>query len=178
MKFTSSFLVAIGVTFATAIGNPAQVMAQEEPTAKTNSNEKTETLVAQGLSLGVGAGENYIGAALLLGAGEDSIDPAIISKIKIFNLGTDNSISLRSSFNFIDGDVEFRIPLTIDWRNINRLVPFAGGGIAIDESDVDFMLTGGFDYRINPRWTANAALNLLFLDNTDLDVAFGIGYNF
>ena len=82
-------------------------------------------------------------------------------------------------------DVTFLVPLTYDAPAFevggSALLPFGGAGVRVStEGDTDFgvLLTGGADYRISERWTANGSINLTFIDDTDIDFVGGVGYTF
>ena len=102
-------------------------------------------------------GENYVGLGTIIGGDSDFIDAAIISKVKVLNLGRSKSLSIRPSAVFSNGDLDLRIPATVDITRINRdlgelngkIKPYAGGGFAIDSGgDADLMLTGGMDVQL------------------------------
>lgn len=139
---------------------------------------------------------NYIGAGVNFG---DDTSFAVISKFAITQFSS-YGVSLRPSVLF-DDSVNFRVPITIESRlntdseQANRFAPYAGLGVAIDtdddgegDSDVDniddddddvgFMLTAGSDFLLTNRITATAGLNLIFNDDTDLELLLGVGYNF
>lgn len=139
---------------------------------------------------------NYIGAGVNFG---DDTSFAVISKFAITQF-SDYGVSLRPSVLFGD-TVNFRVPITIESRlstdseQANRFAPYAGLGVAIDtdddgegdsdidntdndDDDVGFMLTAGSDFLLTNRLTATAGLNLIFNDDTDLELLLGVGYNF
>lgn len=87
---------------------------------------------------------------------------------------------------FSNGDLDVRIPVTVDVTRINRdlgelngkIKPYAGGGVAIDSGgDADLMLTGGMDIQLTRKLTATAGANVLFLGDTEFDLTVGLGYN-
>ncbi|MEO1559023.1 MAG: hypothetical protein AAFS12_05100, partial [Cyanobacteria bacterium J06632_19] len=105
----------------------------------------------------------------------------------VFDFDSSKSISVRPSAVFSNGDLDVRIPATVDITRINRdlgelngrMTPYAGGGVAIDsDGDADLMLTAGMDVQLTPRITGTAAANVLFLGDTEFDATLGIGYNF
>ncbi|BAY24009.1 multi-sensor hybrid histidine kinase [Calothrix sp. NIES-2100] len=56
-----------------------------------------------------------------------------------------------------------------------------GAGVAIetsDDPDVGLLLTGGVDVPLNTNFTATAGVNAAFLDETDVGLMLGVGYNF
>lgn len=132
-------------------------------------------------------GSSYLGVAGNIGLGGDSAigesSFAVISKI-----GLANVLSARPSVA-IEDDPVILLPLTYDFsfRSVDpldetlSLAPYLGGGIAIeasDDADVGFLLTGGVDVPLSDRFTATAAVNAAFLDDTDVGLLIGVGYNF
>lgn len=132
-------------------------------------------------------GSSYIGVAGNIGLGGDSGlgDGAFVVISKI---GFTNAISARPSV-LIEDDPVILIPVTYDFNirpadafeDTFPVAPYIGGGIAIetsDDSDVGLLLTGGVDFPISPEFTATAAVNAAFLDETDVGLLLGVGYNF
>ncbi|MEC4818970.1 MAG: hypothetical protein SAK29_37705 [Scytonema sp. PMC 1069.18] len=132
-------------------------------------------------------GSSYIGVAGNIGLGGDSAlgdgNFAIISKI-----GLTRTFSARPSVVLGDNPV-ILVPLTYDFtfRQVDPfseplpIAPYAGLGAAIetgDNSEVGFLLTGGIDLPIAPQFTATAAVNAAFLNQTDVGLLIGVGYNF
>jgi uncharacterized surface protein with fasciclin (FAS1) repeats len=133
-------------------------------------------------------GSSYIGVAGNIGLGGDSAlsegNVAVISKI-----GLTRIISARPSAVFGD-DTVILVPITLDFapRPVNPtgeqrfpLSPYIGAGVAIetsDDADVGLLLTGGVDVPLGDRFTLNGAVNAAFLDETDVGLLFGVGYNF
>ncbi len=59
--------------------------------------------------------------------------------------------------------------------------PYIGAGVAIEANlDTDFglLLTGGVDIPLGSRFTLNGAVNAAFMDQTDVGLQLGLGYNF
>jgi len=133
-------------------------------------------------------GSSYIGVAGNIGLGGDTAlsegNIAVISKV-----GLTNYISVRPSAVFGD-DTVVLVPVTFDFlpRSVNPtgeqrfpVSPYVGAGVAIetsDDADVGFLLTGGVDVPLGDRFTLNGAVNAAFVDETDVGLLFGIGYNF
>ncbi|GBE93935.1 fasciclin domain-containing protein [Nostoc cycadae] len=133
-------------------------------------------------------GSSYIGVAGNIGLGGDSAlsegNIAVISKV-----GLTNYISVRPSAVFGD-DTVVLVPVTFDFlpRSVNPtgeqrfpVSPFVGAGVAIETSndaDVGLLLTGGVDVPLGDRFTLNGTVNAAFLDQTDVGLLFGVGYNF
>ncbi|MBE9118719.1 hypothetical protein IQ249_22780 [Lusitaniella coriacea LEGE 07157] len=99
-----------------------------------------------------------------------------------------STVSVRPAI-IVNDDVAFLIPVTYDFKIptddpfvVSPFVPFAGAGLVLnteDDNNIGFLLTGGVDYRISPRFTANGSINVGFLDKgTDLGFMLGIAYTF
>lgn len=133
-------------------------------------------------------GSSYIGIAGNIGLGGNSAlgdgNFMVISKI-----GFTNAISARPGAVIGDESV-ILLPVTYDF-SFNPLsdefaeplpiAPYIGGGVGIntgDGSEVAFLLTGGIDVPITPQFTATAAVNAAFFDDTDIGLSIGVGYNF
>ncbi|MEA5516361.1 fasciclin domain-containing protein [Nodularia sp. UHCC 0506] len=133
-------------------------------------------------------GSSYVGVAGNIGVSGNSTlsesNYAVLSKI-----GLTNTISVRASV-ILGGDTLFLVPVTLDFspRSANPLggeqlsiSPYLGAGVAIEgggDSNVGFLLTGGVDLPLSDRFTATGAVNAAFLDQTDIGLLLGIGYNF
>jgi hypothetical protein len=133
-------------------------------------------------------GSSYIGIAGNIGLGGDSAlgdaNFMVISKI-----GLTNAISARPAAVLGDNTV-ILIPVSYDFsfRQLSDpfaeplpIAPYVGAGAAIatgDGSEVSFLLTGGIDVPITPQFTATAAVNAAFFDETDIGLSIGVGYNF
>jgi len=132
-------------------------------------------------------GSSYIGVAGNIGIGGNTAlsdgNFMVISKI-----GFTNVLSLRPSVIIAD-DPMILVPITYDFniqqaepfQEVLSVAPYAGAGVAIstgDDSTAGVLLTGGVDVPLNPQFTATAALNLSFVDDTDVGILVGIGYNF
>lgn len=132
-------------------------------------------------------GSSYVGVAANIGLdgntdlGDSNF--AVISKI-----GLISNFSVRPAAVF-GGDTVFLIPLTYDISlpGVDTLdaalplSPYVGGGIAIasgDDSQTDFLLTGGVDFPLTDRFTATAGVNVAFFDETSIGLLLGVGYNF
>lgn len=132
-------------------------------------------------------GNSYIGIAGNIGLDGNSA-LGNTSFMVISKVGLTTRIAVRPSVA-IESDPVFLIPVTYDFRLrpvdafTQRLpiAPYVGGGIAFstgDNSEVGPMLTAGADLPITSRFTATAAVNAAFLDETDIGILVGIGYNF
>jgi uncharacterized surface protein with fasciclin (FAS1) repeats len=134
-------------------------------------------------------GPSYIGVAGNIGlSGNDTAlsdgNFAVISKI-----GLTRNISVRPSVLFGD-NTEFLVPLTLDFRpraagevgsETFSISPYIGAGVAIevnDDTDFGLLLTGGVDVPLGSRFTVTGAVNAAFMDQTDVGLLLGLGYNF
>ncbi len=130
--------------------------------------------------VGVAGNIGLSGASSALGDGNFTI----ISKI-----GLTRSISVRPTAVLGD-DTVLLFPVTYDFsfKSISDpfspplpIAPYVGAGAAIrtgSDSEAAFLLTGGIDVPISPQFTATAAINAAFFDDTSVGVLLGIGYNF
>ncbi|WP_228059461.1 hypothetical protein [Plectonema radiosum] len=133
-------------------------------------------------------GSSYIGVGGNIGLGGNTTlsegSFAVNSKI-----GLTNNFSVRPSA-LIGDDALFLIPLTLDFpvesvtdtgvQQIN-VAPYIGAGAAIStgqDSTVGFLISGGVDVPLSPQFTANAGVNIGFIDDTEVGLMLGIGYNF
>ncbi|MEH1871039.1 fasciclin domain-containing protein [Nostoc sp.] len=134
-------------------------------------------------------GPSYIGVAGNIGLiGNDAAlsdgNFAVISKV-----GLTRNISVRPSVIFGDNTL-FMVPLTLDFsprtagsvgaRSL-AISPYLGAGVAIEanaNTDIGLLLTGGVDLPVGSRFTVTGAVNAAFLDDTDVGLLFGVGYNF
>lgn len=134
-------------------------------------------------------GRSYIGVGGNIGlTGNDGAlsngNFSVISK-----LGLTSNISVRPSVIF-GNNTEILVPLTFDFsprtggsvdQKTFSISPYLGAGVAIDtnnNTDVGLLLTGGVDVPLGSRFTLNGAVNAAFLDQTDVGVLLGVGYNF
>ncbi|MDF5711936.1 MAG: fasciclin domain-containing protein [Nostoc sp. S4] len=133
-------------------------------------------------------GRSYIGVGGNIGlTGGDAVGEgnfAVFSK-----LGLTNYLSVRPSVLFGD-DTVFLVPLTLDFtprvggsvgQRTFTLSPYVGAGVAIeanDDTDIGLLLTGGIDVPLGSRFTFTGGVNAAFLDETDVGLQLGVGYNF
>lgn len=187
----------------TMLGSGLSAQAQTAPTTSKTSTTaadlipqpiqptaETSTQVAQ-VDIDPGrttrSGSSYIGVAGNIGLGGDSALSEggfmVISKI-----GLTRTISVRPSVA-IEDDPVVLVPLTYDFnlRSADALdeslsvAPYVGAGVAIETSgdaDVGLLLAGGVDVPLNTNFTATAGVNAAFLDETDVGLMIGVGYNF
>ena len=134
-------------------------------------------------------GRSYIGVAANIGisGGGSSLGDGnfmVFSKV-----GLTNTISVRPSAVLGDNTV-ILVPVTYDFNfqpaadpfsEPLAIAPYVGAGAAIktgDSSEVALLLSGGIDVPITPQFTATAAVNAGFFDQTNVGLMLGVGYNF
>ena len=123
---------------------------------------------------------NYVG----IGGGDDGF--VVNGKLSI----ADN-VSIRpevaTDFDFDDDeDVSYLVPITYDFNSVDfgeqALNPFFGAGVTGDigdDSDIEFALVAGTDYRFAEKYVANASVNYApFADNDEVGFTVGVGYLF
>ncbi len=129
---------------------------------------------------------SYIGAGGNIGLSGSS-DLSIGNFAAISKFGLTHNFSLRPSAVIGDNPLVM-VPLTIDFSPRREsalgqsfsIAPYIGAGVAIDtrNTDIGAMVTGGVDIPLGRKFTANAAVNAAFVNDTDVGVQLGIGYNF
>lgn len=173
------------VTSATTLTTQSAALPELETTKIDNSQ------IAQVDSADVGraviGGSSYVGIAANIGLDGDTdlgdSNFAVISKIGLLS-----NFSVRPSAVF-GGDAVFLIPLTYDISLPGvdvidaalPISPYIGGGVAIasgDNSQTDFLLTGGVDFPLTNQFTATAGVNVAFFEETSIGLLLGVGYNF
>lgn len=182
---TATSLPVPGTTATSAAPLTIAPPAPQQAPAETDTDEVAQVDVDPGTP--TFGGDSYIGIAGNLGLGGDSAlgDSSfmVISKI-----GLTTRIAVRPSVA-IENDPVVLVPVTFDFsiRPVDAfterlpIAPYVGGGIAFstgDNSDVGPLITAGVDFPVTPRFTATAAVNAAFLDDTDVGILVGIGYNF
>ncbi|MBD2503243.1 fasciclin domain-containing protein [Anabaena azotica] len=165
---------------------PPNLTSQQPPEGTNQGQTPTDTTVTPGRA--TRGGSSYIGVAGNIGLGGDSAlsagNLAVITKV-----GLTRVLSVRPTAVFGD-DTVVLIPVTLDFvpRAVEPteqarfpVAPYVGAGVAIETSDdanVGLLLTGGVDIPLGNRFTVNGAVNAAFLDETDVGLLLGIGYNF
>lgn len=161
-------------------------LTSQQPQPDTNPTPTPTSDVTPGRA--TRGGSSYVGVAGNIGLGGDTAlgdsNFAVVSKI-----GLTRTLSVRPSAVFGD-DTVFLVPLTLDFapREVEPGVvqsfavsPYVGAGVAIEASndtDVGLLLTGGVDVPLGSRFTLTGAVNAAFVDETDVGLLLGIGYNF
>jgi hypothetical protein len=134
-------------------------------------------------------GSSYVGVAgnIGLSGGSSALGDGnftVISKV-----GFTRTLSVRPSA-ILGDDTVFLVPLTYDFSfqpigdpfsEPLPIAPYVGVGAAIktgNNSETAVMVTGGVDIPLNNRFTATAAINAGFFNQTDVGLLVGVGYNF
>ncbi|NHC36922.1 hypothetical protein [Scytonema millei] len=159
-----------------------------EPTTPTEPPATNPDPIEPGSS--TRGGSSYVGVGANIGIdGSTALGDTnftVISKI-----GLTNAVSARPSV-IIGDNTTILIPVTYDFNlqptGIDTgseagsiFAPYVGGGLGIstgDDSDVGPMLTAGVDVPIGEQFTANVGANVGFLDDTEVGIQIGVGYNF
>jgi len=150
-------------------------ISQILPPTDSNGNRIFRSTRSGPSYLGIGANFGVTGGNL----GGTSF--AVISK-----LGLTDVISVRPNVLILSNFVTILVPVTYDFSPQQpfgdfQLSPYIGGGVAINtgsNSSVGPMITAGVDIPLSSMFTINVAANLAFLNNTNLGILVGIGYNF
>ncbi|MBC6430445.1 hypothetical protein FM036_06200 [Nostoc sp. HG1] len=161
-----------------------------QPTSQTTVQPSATKVAQSDIDLGrtTRGGSSYVGVAVNIGlsGGDSSLGDgnfAVVSKI-----GLTNSISVRPSAVFGDNTTVL-VPITYDFTFKSAdafseplaIAPYIGVGGAYktgDDSQLAFLVSGGIDVPLTPQFTATAAVNAGFFDETDIGLLLGVGYNF
>ncbi|HEY9803911.1 MAG TPA: hypothetical protein V6D25_26460 [Leptolyngbyaceae cyanobacterium] len=162
-----------------------------EPTSQGgNAQAPTSTIAQSDIDPGrpTRGGRSYIGIGANIGiSGNDSSlgdgNFTVLSKI-----GLTNAFSVRPSAIF-GNSATILVPVTYDFNLQSAdafaeplaIAPYVGIGAAIktgDDSQVGFLASGGIDFPLSTQFTATAAVNAGFFDDTDVGLLIGVGYNF
>jgi hypothetical protein len=130
------------------------------------------------------SGSSYIGIGGNIGlSGDTTIGEGsftVISKI-----GLTDYLSVRPAA-LVENDAVFLLPLTVDFSQDEvpntdfSIAPYLGGGLAIStgqDDTVGALISGGLDVPLSSEFTANAGVNVTFIDDTDVGLLLGVGYN-
>ncbi|WP_375471542.1 hypothetical protein [uncultured Nostoc sp.] len=161
-----------------------------QPTSKATAQPATTKVAQSDIDLGrtTNGGSSYLGIAANIGlsGGDTSLGDgnfAVVSKI-----GLTNSISVRPSAVFGD-NTTILLPITYDFTFKSAdafseplaIAPYVGVGAAYktgDDSQFAFLASAGIDVPLTSQFTATAAINAGFFDETDVGLLLGVGYNF
>lgn len=176
-------------TTATSSADLTQVPVTPQTTENTSLDDSTVAQIIVDPGQPTIGGSSYVGVAGNIGLSDNGSTAlgggnfAIISKI-----GLTDTLSTRPSVVLGDNAI-ILVPLTYDFsfQPVDAfaeplpIAPYVGGGVAIstgEDSTFGAVVTGGIDVPITSQLTATAALNVAFVDNTDLGLFIGVGYNF
>lgn len=172
-------------TSAATLTSESPLTPQLAPTSeKTTPKKVAQTDINPGGA--TRGGSSYVGIAGNFGitGGDQALGGTnfmVISKIGLFN-----TISARPSV-VIGDDTTFLIPVTYDVGPLpipiaSRVIPispYLGGGVAVaTNGDVGPMIAAGVDVPVTPQFTATAGVNVGFLDDVNVGILVGVGYNF
>jgi hypothetical protein len=171
---------------AVAISAPSTTSpTSATPTAKPNQIAQSDIDVGRSTR----GGSSYLGAGVNIGlnGGSSALGDGnftILSKI-----GLTRTFSARPSI-LLGDNATILLPLTYDFsfQSVGDpfseplpIAPYLGVGAAIrtgDDTEAAFLVTGGVDVPLNNQFTATAAVNAGFFNNTDIGLLLGVGYNF
>ncbi|MEA5600209.1 fasciclin domain-containing protein [Nostoc sp. UHCC 0252] len=134
-------------------------------------------------------GPSYIGGGGNIGLSGNDTALGDTNFSAFSKIGLTRNISVRPSVIFGD-DTLFMVPLTLDFtprataevaQRTFAIAPYVGAGVAIEanlDTDIGLLLTGGVDIPLGTRFTLNGAVNAAFMDETDVGLQLGLGYNF
>lgn len=175
------------LTSATSLTPEIPRTPQQVAPAETAAPKVSQVDIEPGQSTQSGA--SYVGIAGNIGisGGDTALGDsnfAVISKI-----GLTNRISVRPGAVISGDNSTVLLPVTYDF-SFNPVdafsaplpfAPYAGAGVAIstgDDADVGPMLTVGVDFPLTSQFTATAAFNVGFVEDTSTGLIIGVGYNF
>lgn len=175
-------------TLAAALTQAEPFTSQLTPAAETA--DSADSKVAQ-IDIDPGTptlgGNSYIGIAGNIGLGGNTA-LGDTSFMAISKIGLTTNIAVRPSV-LIEDDPVILIPATFDFSiqpvdaftEVLPIAPYVGAGVAIttgDGGEVGPLVTAGVDVPLTPQFTATAAVNAAFLDDTEVGLVVGVGYNF
>ncbi|WP_414521230.1 hypothetical protein [Umezakia ovalisporum] len=170
----------------TAITSSAALISESKPTAQFSPTQVAQADISLGQP--TRGGRSYIGVAgnIGLGGGDSSLGDgnfAVMGKV-----GVTNTLSIRPAAVF-GNNTTIMVPITYDFSLQQAdpfdeplaIAPYVGAGAAIrtgNDSKTALLVSGGIDFPLTPRFTATAAVNAGFFDETDVGLLLGVGYNF
>ena len=185
LRAVSAPIPGTTATSATALSPEPNTRQRAENSAQTDAPSVAQIDIDPEVPI-IG-GTSYVGIAGNIGLdGDTSLGEG--SFMVISKVGLTNNISVRPSV-VLGNDTMFLIPATFDvsilpvdaFERALPLSPYLGGGVAIatgDNDDIGPLVTAGVDFGLTPQFTATAAVNVGFLDETDIGLLIGVGYNF
>ncbi|MBE9058520.1 hypothetical protein [Sphaerospermopsis sp. LEGE 08334] len=191
LKTTHRTIIPVPGTVATS----STILTAEntEPTSQPSAAQVTQPKEIAQADIDLGrptrGGSSYVGVAgnIGLSGGSSALGDGnftVISKV-----GFTRTLSVRPSA-ILGDDTVFLVPLTYDFSfqpigdpfsEPLPIAPYVGVGAAIktgNNSETAVMVTGGVDIPLNNRFTATAAINAGFFNQTDVGLLVGVGYNF
>ncbi|PIG90672.1 hypothetical protein CSQ79_25245 [Gloeocapsopsis sp. IPPAS B-1203] len=174
---------------------PGPTQTQPDPTFPSPTQQQVpdtttpDTTVEPAIVPGTATrgGASYIGIGGNIGfGGETTLSEgafAVYSKI-----GLTDTFSVRPAA-YIGDNTVIAIPITADFPPAEtgvaaaqlNIAPYIGAGIAIStgqDSTVGALITGGVDVPLTEQFTATAGVNIGFIDDTEVGLLVGVGYNF
>lgn len=131
------------------------------------------------------SGPSYIGIGGNIGlTGDTTLGEGAFSVFS--KIGLTNYLSVRPAALIGDNTV-ILIPATFDFALTPgetldaSIAPYLGGGIAIStgrDDTIGGLISGGVDVPLSPQFTATAGVNIGFINETDVGLLLGVGYNF
>ena len=187
LSITALTLLVTGLTAQAE--TPTEKMSLRESSNLEQQSDSASTVAQTEITIDPGrttrSGSSYWGIGGNIGLdGNTSVGEggfAVISKI-----GLTDYLSFRPSA-LINDDLTFLLPLTVDFRGKKfheadlRISPYLGGGLSLatgEDDTVGLLISGGLDIPLSPKFTANTAINIKFMDNTGVGLLLGVGYNF
>jgi hypothetical protein len=168
---------------------PAPEINPQTPTPETIQQTPTPRMEQEIIpGRATRSGSSYIGAGGNIGLGgrttisEGSF--AVFSKI-----GLTRNLSVRPAALIGDNTVVL-VPVTLDFplQSLTEMgeeqisvAPYLGAGAAIStgqDNTLGLLISGGVDVPVSRQLTATAGVNVGFIDETEIGLLLGIGYNF
>jgi hypothetical protein len=157
----------------------ALLLSQQSPqTGPDTPSAPTPTPSAPEPSSPTELRKNYLGVGPSIGLSGGDSPLGDTSFVILSRAGLTNRLALNSDIVIGDG-VAVNLAAVTEFP-LGRVIPFAGGGLIINtRDDWDFrpLLSGGANVPINRNFTGTARLNVGFLEETDIGLMLGVGYN-
>lgn len=191
LKTANRTIIPIPGTVATS----STILTAEntEPTSQPSATQVAQPKEIAQADIDLGrptrGGSGYIGVAGNIGVSGGSSALGDGNFTVISKVGFTRTLSVRPSA-ILGDDTVFLVPLTYDFSfqpigdpfsEPLPIAPYVGVGAAIktgNNSETAVMVTGGVDIPLNNRFTATAAINAGFFNQTDVGLLVGVGYNF
>lgn len=182
-SYTSASFLSEDASFSDEITTVSFESVEEDELAQVQRRRERRQMPTRQSS-----NPNYVGIGLNLGLDGDTA-------LGDTNFAVNGRLKLTPDISFrpaaiIGNNASFLIPVTYDFTpspggRIDQLnlTPYVGGGAFLttaDDTDNDIggLITGGVDMPISRELTANAGLNVGFIDgNTEWGLLLGVGYN-